>query len=95
MKVGKSREAPFRQAWLTYEDKLLSHLSWESARDTRDCRQHKHGSGHAASSLHSLGSLQPGRELSVSEQDPDVATYFAMVGRKEALKQVFSPKAGI
>lgn len=32
---------------------------------------------------------------SASEQDPDVATYFAVVGRKEALQQVCSTKAGI
>lgn len=32
---------------------------------------------------------------SASEQDPDVASYFAMVGRKEALQQVCSTKAGI
>lgn len=35
VKVGESREALFKQVWLTYEDELLSHLCWESARDTR------------------------------------------------------------
>lgn len=67
VKVGKSREALFKQARLFQTRTSCCHVCVGNQPETlgtskwhHDCRQHKHSSGHVASSPHSLGPLQPG-----------------------------------